>query len=149
MTAQLYCYCYYYYLSTGIDTIEIRSDEEEGSGATKTRRTYNYRVCEVTHCIGRSVMYFTANKVLDFANISYLVFMVERKDPEKGVEKLCCCWLDMQLPTQTLLRKTFFLPVFTALACKSVFFLVAQVQVRVIFVFLSLSFCGPLDSEEY
>ena len=27
-----------------IDTIEIRSDEEEGSGASKARRTYNYRV---------------------------------------------------------------------------------------------------------
>ena len=27
-----------------IDTIKIRSDEEEGSGASKARRTYNYRV---------------------------------------------------------------------------------------------------------
>ena len=27
-----------------IDTIEIRSDEDEGSGAIKARRTYNYRV---------------------------------------------------------------------------------------------------------
>ena len=27
-----------------IETIEIRSDEEEGSGAAKTRRTYHYRV---------------------------------------------------------------------------------------------------------
>lgn len=32
------------YKGNDIDTIEIRSDEEEGSGATKTRRTYNYRV---------------------------------------------------------------------------------------------------------
>jgi len=27
-----------------IETIEIRSDEEEGSGASKTRRSYRYRV---------------------------------------------------------------------------------------------------------
>ena len=86
MAAHLYCYCYYYYLSSDIDTIEIRSDEEEGSGATKTRRTYNYRVCDVTHCTGRSVMYFTASKRLDFASISYLVFTVEREDPDKEVE---------------------------------------------------------------
>lgn len=32
------------YKGNDIDTIEIRSDEEEGSGATKARRTYNYRV---------------------------------------------------------------------------------------------------------
>ena len=51
----MYFHCSYFYFSTDIDTIEIRSDEEEGSGATKTRRTYNYRVCNVTHCIGRSV----------------------------------------------------------------------------------------------
>lgn len=27
-----------------IETIEIRSDEDEGSGAAKTRRSYRYRV---------------------------------------------------------------------------------------------------------
>ncbi|XP_068694801.1 DNA repair protein RAD50.L-like isoform X2 [Montipora foliosa] len=32
------------YKGNDIDTIEIRSDEEEGSGATKARRTHNYRV---------------------------------------------------------------------------------------------------------
>nr|QIC49984.1 DNA repair protein RAD50 [Actinia equina] len=32
------------YKGGDIDTIEIRSDEEEGSGASKARRTYNYRV---------------------------------------------------------------------------------------------------------
>ncbi|CAH3151310.1 unnamed protein product [Porites evermanni] len=32
------------YKGNDIDTIEIRSDEEEGSGASKARRTYNYRV---------------------------------------------------------------------------------------------------------
>lgn len=35
------------YKGNDIDTIEIRSDEEEGSGATKARRTYNYRVVMV------------------------------------------------------------------------------------------------------
>ena len=30
--------------SVDIDTIEIRADEEEGSGAIKARRTYNYKV---------------------------------------------------------------------------------------------------------
>ena len=34
-----------------IDTIEIRSDEEEGSGATKARRTYNYRVCNFIYLL--------------------------------------------------------------------------------------------------
>eukprot|EP00794_Sanderia_malayensis_P016217 gene16217-17850_t len=32
------------YRGHDIDTIEIRADEEEGSGAAKSRRTYNYRV---------------------------------------------------------------------------------------------------------
>ena len=54
----MYFHCCYFYFSTDIDTIEIRSDEEEGSGATKTRRTYNYRVCNVTHCTGLSVHVF-------------------------------------------------------------------------------------------
>jgi len=31
-------------LFADIETIEIRSDEEEGSGASKTRRSYRYRV---------------------------------------------------------------------------------------------------------
>jgi len=31
-------------LRADIETIEIRSDEEEGSGASKTRRSYRYRV---------------------------------------------------------------------------------------------------------
>lgn len=30
-----------------IDTIEIRADEEAESGASKARRTYNYRVSEL------------------------------------------------------------------------------------------------------
>jgi len=30
--------------SADIETIEIRSDEEEGSGAAKSRRSYRYRV---------------------------------------------------------------------------------------------------------
>ena len=34
----------YVILIKDIETIEIRSDEEEGSGAAKTRRTYHYRV---------------------------------------------------------------------------------------------------------
>ena len=33
-----------------IDTIEIRADEEEGSGAIKARRTYNYRVRKFVFC---------------------------------------------------------------------------------------------------
>ena len=43
-----------------IDTIEIRSDEEEGSGASKARRTYNYRVtyaCCLTCFIYSSFVY--------------------------------------------------------------------------------------------
>lgn len=35
------------YKGNDIDTIEIRADEEEGSGAIKARRTYNYRVVMV------------------------------------------------------------------------------------------------------
>jgi len=31
-------------LIVDIETIEIRSDEEEGSGASKTRRSFRYRV---------------------------------------------------------------------------------------------------------
>jgi len=34
-------------LIVDIETIEIRSDEEEGSGASKTRRSYRYRVVMV------------------------------------------------------------------------------------------------------
>ena len=33
-----------YSLSSDIDTIEIRSEDEEGSGAAKQRRSYNYKV---------------------------------------------------------------------------------------------------------
>lgn len=36
------------YKGHDIETIEIRSDEEEGSGAAKTRRTYHYRVVMVS-----------------------------------------------------------------------------------------------------
>ncbi|KAL9988028.1 hypothetical protein ACROYT_G002425 [Oculina patagonica] len=35
------------YKGNDIDTIEIRSDEDDGSGAIKARRTYNYRVVMV------------------------------------------------------------------------------------------------------
>ena len=34
----------YLFLTIDIDTIEIRSDEDDVSGAIKARRTYNYRV---------------------------------------------------------------------------------------------------------
>ena len=33
--------------SLDIDTIEIRSEDEEGSGAAKQRRNYNYKVSDV------------------------------------------------------------------------------------------------------
>ena len=72
-----------FFLSTDTGTIEIRSDEEEGSGATKTRRTYNYRVSNVTYCIGRSVTYFNVG--------NYLVLMVERKDPGNEEENPSFC----------------------------------------------------------
>jgi len=44
----LFCLFVYLFISSefvaDIESIEIRSDEEEGSGASKTRRSYRYRV---------------------------------------------------------------------------------------------------------
>ena len=75
-------------------------------------------------------------------------FCGRKKEPWKGSWKTDPL-LARHLPTQILLPKTTFLPVFPTLSWKSVFFQVGQVQVRVIFIFFSLSFYGPLDSEEY
>ena len=61
----LFCHVYEFIIRlilshADIDTIEIRSDEEEGSGASKARRTYNYRVtyaCCLTCFIYSSFVY--------------------------------------------------------------------------------------------
>ena len=137
----MYFHCCYFYFSTDIDTIEIRSDEEEGSGATKTRRTYNYRVCKVTHCTG-----FTAS--------NYLVLLVERKSGNE-VEKSSCCLQDnyphrlctlkrfslqFPLPLDFVYAIAYFFPRQTSSVCFVLLFLS-----RVIFGFASVSFYEPLD----
>lgn len=56
--------------SLDIDTIEIRADEEEGSGAAKARRTYNYRVCLLF-----KFSYIFSAKVTIYANIKYAKYL--------------------------------------------------------------------------
>ena len=58
------------FISVDIDTIEIRSDEEEGSGASKVRRTYNYRVRELWLLSCRKLYHFySINTLFQFSRM--------------------------------------------------------------------------------